>query len=185
MRFFLVYIAICISALQCHLVTNIKILIQFQFTASSLINEYTSFLVLVNDDFTDSIYARCACLGEVLTFTCTIFDSGDGATVWSGSAFDCNGNEITLIHRNFDRGTLGGCNDQAIIGESIGVSDNRTCFTSRLNVTVNTGLNNKTVNCSNSGIRNIGLSTITIAGKYYSIELQYYNVHAYTLRIPL
>ena len=143
--------------------------------------------MLVNDDFADSTNARCACLGEVLTFTCTVVDSGDGATVWSGSAFDCDGNEITLIHRNFNRGTLGGCNERAIIGESIGVSDDRTCFTSRLNVTVSTGLNNNTVNCSNSGVRiqSIGSSTIAIAGKYYNIilfyKLQYCNVvHVYT-----
>ena len=137
---------------------------------------------ILGNDFTASIYARCACLGEVLTFTCTVFDSGDGATVWSGSAFDCDGNEITLIHRNFDRGALGGCNERAIIGESIGVSDNRTCFTSRLNVTVSTGLNNKMVNCSNSGvgIRSIGSSTITITGKHYSINYSTITLYMHT-----
>ena len=90
--------------------------------------------MLVNEDFIDSMNTRCACLGEALVFTCTIVDSGSGGTVWGGSAFNCQGYEITLIHHNFIGGTSAECNDRAIIGKSVGVSDDGTCFTSQLNV---------------------------------------------------
>jgi hypothetical protein len=121
--------------------------------------------MLVNEEFIDSTYASCACLGEVLTFTCTVVDSGNGATVWGGSAFNCASNEIILLHPSFNRGTSGECNDRAIIGESVSMSDDGTCFTSKLNVTVSIRLSNKTVYCSNSGVQSIGSSKIKVAGK--------------------
>ena len=126
----------------------------------------------MNEEFVNSVNARCACLGEVLAFSCTVVDGGSGATVWGGSAFDCGGNEITLIHHNFNHGTSAECNDRAIIGESISVSDDETCFTSRLNVTISIGLRNKTVNCSDSGTQIIGSSTIGVAGKL----ILYHNI---------
>ena len=109
--------------------------------------------------------AMCACPGEVLSYTCTI-DSGN-TTIWGGSAFDCTttGNEIKLIHHNFINWTSGKCNNGAILGEIVNVDG--THFTSQLNVTISSELNNKTVTCS-SDSGNTRESLINVAGKHAS-----------------
>ena len=85
--------------------------------------------------------------------------------MWGGSAFDCEGNEIILIHSNFI-GRTSGCNDGAIVGQSISVNNGGTCFTSQLNVTVSNGLNGKSVNCSlDSGMQDARTSVISVSGK--------------------
>ena len=103
----------------------------------------------------------CACLGSVLTFTCSI--TGGVSTLWNGTAFDCigNGDSISLRHRLFGSGGIAGvCNNGAITGQSTGV-DNE-CYTSQLNVTVDPSMSNKTVVCSQSGTTITGNATITI-----------------------
>lgn len=88
----------------------------------------------------------CACPGDVLTYTCTI--EGGRSTVWSGSAFDCAGNEIVLHHNRFaGEGVTDECNNGTITAHSVRVEDN-SHYTSQLNVTVSSGLHNKTVICS-------------------------------------
>ena len=80
----------------------------------------------------------------MLTYNCTVV--GGGATLWSGTAFNCSTNEIILRHNQFNDGTSKECNQGAIIAQSIGVQD--TCFTSQLCIIVSTALNNQTVKCS-------------------------------------
>jgi hypothetical protein len=101
--------------------------------------------------------------GEVLTFTCTV--GGGNTVIWSGSAFDCAGNEITLVHEEFNNGTSGECNNGAIVGWSADTIV--TCYISKLNVTASNGLNNKTVKCSSDSGNQmyIGESLISMAGK--------------------
>ena len=112
-----------------------------------------------------------ACPGEVVNYTCTIVDtSGNppiGSSVWRGTAFNCPGsaNEIALRHSLFSTsGASGTCNNGALTAESVGVVDN--CYTSRLMVTVSPALNETTVECTLSGERVVGSSTIVIAGMY-------------------
>lgn len=117
----------------------------------------------MENPFESPANTTCACPGEVLTFTCTV--DGGIATIWGGSAFDCDGknNEITLLHRNFVGGTMGECSDGAIVAHSLGVTG--TCHTSQLNVTVSAGLNNKTVVCYLTSVMDlIGESLIRVAG---------------------
>ena len=92
----------------------------------------------------------------MLTFTCTAV--GPGSTLWEGSAFECNenGDGILLRHERFATGVSGTCNNGAIVGRSLEVVDD--CYTSQLNVTVSSDLNNKTLVCTNSG--NAGVNTI-------------------------
>ena len=63
----------------------------------------------------------CGCSGESLIYECTVMDGAGGATVWTGSAFDCRSNEITLLHRLFtdSGGTSRECNNGAIVGRSL------------------------------------------------------------------
>ena len=105
--------------------------------------------------------ARCACPGEVLTYFCTV--EGGNATIWSGSAFDCAGNSITLTHLSFQNGTSGNCNDGAIVGQSVNVDG--THYTSKLNVTISNKFNNKNIICS-SDHNIIGKSEIKVPSKY-------------------
>ena len=90
-------------------------------------------------------------------------DSGGGSTIWRGSAFNCAGDAITLIHQNFIDGTIRGCNDGDIVGQSVGVDGE--FYTSQLNVTISAGLNSKTVVCYfDLEMQQIGTSLITLAG---------------------
>ena len=95
-------------------------------------------------------FSNCTCPGDQLTFECTSF--GGIATVWHGSAFNCGyqdglkvRDEIILIHNRFNSGVEGECgNSGQILAQSVGV-ENNTYFTSVLNVTVSTDMNNRTI----------------------------------------
>ena len=73
---------------------------------------------------------------------------GGGLTIWSGSAFDCSAksNHIILSHSQFQEGVHGECNNGDLAAKSIGVM-NGECFSSQLNITVNTRMKNKTIEC--------------------------------------
>ena len=68
----------------------------------------------------------------------------DGATVWQGTAFQCN--NIVLLHRHF-RGSIQICNNGPgeIVAQALGVVNDR--YISLLSVTVSLELNNTTVEC--------------------------------------
>ena len=91
---------------------------------------------------------------------------GGGSTLWTGTAFNCTNNHINLRHSLFnssDRTATGGCNNEAIVGRSVGVMDD--CYTSQLNVRVSAGLNNKTIRCDHrpgTETNTIGQSTLTV-----------------------
>ena len=94
--------------------------------------------------------ARCACLGETYTFTCTT--QGGTRTDWKGTAFNCPnvGNLITLRHNMmlFNSSRIFQCNDGSIVGQPLNISGD--CYTSQLNVTIVAGMNNKTVQCTHT-----------------------------------
>ena len=104
----------------------------------------------------------CTCAGDVLTYMCTAV--GIGTTVWQGTAFDCGGNSIVLVHNLYrSTGASGRCNNDAILGRS--VSADGDCYTSELTVRVSPSLTNKTVSCfhgSGRGPIHIGSSTLTV-----------------------
>ena len=85
--------------------------------------------------------------------------------LWTGTAFSCSGsiNDISLRHTQFNSGASGSCNNDALMAKSIRVTND--CYTSQLNVTVSSTLNNKTIQCthdSNMGSRIIGSSTLHV-----------------------
>ena len=86
---------------------------------------------------------------------------GGGLTIWQGSAFECNNqqNTITLRHSEYATGTMGDCNDRAIVASSVGVSAN--CYTSILNITVGQEMANKTIECVHRDI----LGEISLIGQ--------------------
>ena len=93
----------------------------------------------------------CFCLGQTLSYECTT--EGPISTLWQGTAFQCVGNRIVLRHSQFTapQGATGECDDGliSIRGHSLRVSGD--CYTSQLNITVSSSLNNQTVECAYSG----------------------------------
>ena len=81
-------------------------------------------------------------------------DSAAGATVWTGTAFDCPEieDELTFLHtRNRFTNTSRGCNDGAITGRGIRIEENR--YTSQVNIMVDSYMDGKSVECvSDHGI---------------------------------
>ena len=91
------------------------------------------------------ISSDCSCRGYITSFQCDV--TGEGYTVWRGSAFDCqlSGNEILLLHSNFVGGTVRTCNNGKIVGRSLGVTNN--CYASQLDVNITTEMEGRTVEC--------------------------------------
>ena len=85
----------------------------------------------------------CICRGYNVTYECTV--SGDGATVWKGTAFDCflTDNEFLIFKVSQSVHT---CNNGAITGQVVR-ADNDS-YTSQLNVHINDTENNATVVCA-------------------------------------
>ena len=124
-------------------------------------NHYAHSGISAENIFLPPLNSSCACPNQNLTFQCTI--TGDGATIWGGSAFSCaeNGNEIILRHSSFAGVISKECNGGAIFGQSSGVQSDQ--YTSQLFVNVSTDLNGRTVNCTSSiGPAIVGEAVITV-----------------------
>ena len=119
---------------------------------------YNNGLVLLND---------CVCPGEEVTFECTVCGVGL-ATIWTGSLFNYCANDVIIFrHSLFDHGlAIGACNG-AVVARSIGVSESDVngsyCYSSQLNVIINSVMNNKTVTCLHvDAISETVIDTLTI-----------------------
>lgn len=106
------------------------------------------------------------CAGQQLLYECTVV--GPGTTIWEGSAFECAGGSILLIHSKFSSGTTDECNGGAIVGRSLNVVNN--CYISQLRVTTDVTMDGETVLCLHNNRSSdimIGTSTINmITGSY-------------------
>jgi hypothetical protein len=90
----------------------------------------------------------CHCPDQTLTYECTVMGDRAGATIWTGAALDCPGDEIFLSHWHFTDpyGIIGSCNNGATVARSLSVHDN--LYTSQLNVTVTHNVAGKTIVCT-------------------------------------
>ena len=89
----------------------------------------------------------CTCLGYNSVYECTV--TGGIATVWKGTAFDCQSadNEVVLLHNTSSTLlTAETCNNGAITGRVIKV-ENRN-YTSQLMVRVSAEMNGSTIVCA-------------------------------------
>ena len=115
--------------------------------------------------------SACACPGSPVEYLCTVSDpSGISSTRWNGTAFQCPGNQVALLHHQYDDsgGAQDTCNDGSITAQGLAnVTGN--CYTSMLTVNqIEPELNGRTVVCLTSG-RIIGGTTIRIAGVWFSM----------------
>ena len=93
-----------------------------------------------------STASEYACPGDLLTYECfATGGSNIGATVWTGTAFNCpsNENEIILLHVYINR--IYTCNNGIIVARMLSVEGNN--YTSQLNVTVTPDTAGKTTEC--------------------------------------
>lgn len=125
----------------------------------------------------------------VQSFECTTV--GPGSTIWNGTAFDCpmSSNEISLRHTQFhNRMTKADCNNGNISVASVRVEND--CYTSQLNVTISSRIDNNTIVCShenNGNITNVGTKTLTLTtGKWIhntmndiNLCVDYFGLHYY------
>ena len=111
----------------------------------------------------------CGCDGESLIYECTLMGGPGGATVWTGSAFDCRSNEITLLHQPITNsgGMSRDCNNGAIVGRILYVEGN--LYTSQLNVTVTQNLAGKTIMCVYDTMGNDTTSNIQLSANISGI----------------
>ena len=100
-------------------------------------------LILTTDD-------HCICPGDILTYECTVIGSQLGTTVWRGTAFDCTGGEISLLHSAYAETSVirayGECNNGLITAKSLSVADS-ICYTSQLNITISDKVIGKSIEC--------------------------------------
>ena len=107
------------------------------------------------------ICGGCHCPGDVISFSCVA--RAGHSTIWQGSAFQCTGNRISLLHTILN--DADSCNGGEIHGQLTSVDTTNNIYTSVLNVTSRVELNNKTVECFYDNGRDI----VNIVG--YRIEL--------------
>ena len=138
-------------------------------------NHYAHSGISAENVFSSPLNSSCACPNQNLTFQCTI--TGDGATIWGGSAFSCagSGNEIILRHNSFAIGTSKECNGGAIFGQSLVVQSDQ--YTSQLFVNVSTELNSRTVRCTSNFNIIVGEAVIIInTGIHYYYDYLCYDI---------
>ena len=123
----------------------------------------TDFTLLIPND------GGYVCYGQILTYQCTA--CGGVATVWRGTAFECEdaANQISLPHFNFAL-TTGECTSGDIM--AYGVHAANGCYTSNINITMSHNVLGKEIQCtlddgSSQTLLNIGNSTIPTIGISY------------------
>jgi hypothetical protein len=105
----------------------------------------------------------CVCLGDTVTYECTVVGDNGGITVWTGDFFRCpNGKrEIGLVHNDFTRERVYTCNDGNVVGRIVRAENGS--YTSQLNVTLTPDLVKKSIECAydNGTIHRVGSLNIT------------------------
>ena len=103
---------------------------------------------------------NCTCEGYDQVYECRV--TGSGATVWTGTAFDCSNNEITILHSSSSTGVEIPCNDGAIVGRLIRAENNT--YISQLTVSVSAQMVGTSISCSHDsrGTHLIGSLLLTL-----------------------
>ena len=114
-----------------------------------------------------TLKSNCICPGYSVTFAeCTVKGRFGEHTVWKGSAFDCIGNEIALIHGTGQVGfnttiAAGECNNKSIRAQIIRIEGN--CYTSQININVDDDIIGKTIICVHDNVTETVVGTLTLA----------------------
>ena len=102
-----------------------------------------------------------------MQYLCTVSDpSGQSATLWRGTAFDCTGNQAALFHVQYTSGlAVDACDNGNFTLTAQGLANvTDDCYTSMLTVNIVPGLNGRTVECTFVGTTIVGSDTLQVAG---------------------
>ena len=124
-----------------------------------------------------SLPTGCACPGDSLNYTCTVV--GGSVTIWSGTAFDCVGNQIALLHSQFGTSAAAGaCGSLSATGDSATDTSGQVCYSSTLTVPVSVSLNGLTVGCDRE-------PPVTVSGSPHTLSVAgIFNSGQYLLNNP-
>ena len=106
----------------------------------------------------------CTCLGQELTFECTV--DGDGATYWQGSALQECPNQNRVIIRHSQHHTRQSTTEECgPTGTVVGtpVSAINMSYTSQLTINVSQHLNGSTIECVSDRGRSLQSSKILLS----------------------
>ena len=92
----------------------------------------------------------CTCEGYEQIYECKV--TGNGATIWKGSAFNCSASEIAISYLF----TSGSCNNGAIVGRLVRAENGS--YTSQLTVSVSSDMIGRNISC----FHDIGANTMLI-----------------------
>ena len=120
-------------------------------------------LAATNELAPPSLPTGCACPGDSLNYTCTVV--GGSSTIWSGTAFDCRGDQISLLHEQFGiSAAAGDCGSLSAIGDSVTDTSGQVCYSSTLTVPVSVSLNGLTVGCDRE-------PSVTVSGSPHTLSV--------------
>ena len=117
-----------------------------------------------------SISSDCICLGNNVTYECTVQGDYGGFTLWMGDFFYCSLSNheqlIELSHsqlltNNVHGGEAKLCNNGNIVGRIIRIENDS--FISQLNVTLTSDIVGKSIECAydNGTVHSVGSLSIT------------------------
>ena len=110
-----------------------------------------------------SLPTGCACPGDSLNYTCTVVDGSN--TVWSGTAFDCVGNQMVLLHSQFGTdAAVDACGSLLATGDSATATSGQVCYSSTLTVPVSISLNGMAVGCHRE-------PSVTVSGSPHTLSV--------------
>ena len=112
----------------------------------------------------------CICEGHNVTYECTV--SGNGATIWTGTAFDCASanNELIIFHSTNDTSEMSTyCNNEAITVHAIRAENNS--YTSQITIQISDEFNGTTVICAHDN----GTDTVEIGSAILNITTGTYR----------
>ena len=134
--------------------------IQRDYIFHSLISKHSGFGYNRATSGFSQISTVCECPRHVLTYQCIV--PGGTATVWKGSAFECNNDDLVLLHEQFQ--SISTCNN-TIFGEVVYKENGN--YISILNVSIDFVFLNKTIECaysSGSTLIPLGRTVIDVTG---------------------
>lgn len=95
-----------------------------------------------------------------MNYECTA--RGVGLTVWTGTAFNCIGGDITLSH-TFFLSAAGECNNGAMVARGVSIDGNN--YTSQLNVTFTSYMAGKMIICLYDNLHGESIQFSTVLPK--------------------
>lgn len=119
-----------------------------------------------------------SCPWSTVIFECTVTGSGGTITVWKGTAFHHDCNEIALLHSRFVETVSGQCNNGAITAQSLRIVNNSYSkdYVSQLKVIVTPEMIEKSIECFNDN----GTASLSVGSVKLDVSISVTCINATT-----